>query len=263
MTKYLRLLNLSWQNQFVYRTSLFMWRFRQFLTSLMALTIWSVVYAQTEAVVSYNQSDMISYIFLVSILQSLIFATALNNLANDIYSGQFSQLLLKPVNIFTYLATQDLADKLKNVLFVLIESGILFAIFLPALPLPNFATFGLFLISSLLALVMSFLITLLFGSIGFWSPDTWGPRFLFYMFVDFTAGKLFPLDILPESIQRVLLATPFPLLSYAQIQIFLNRWDYQQVWQTILLQCVWVAVLGVSSWFVWKKGLKSYAAAGI
>ncbi|NCS97044.1 MAG: hypothetical protein GW762_00420, partial [Candidatus Pacebacteria bacterium] len=73
--KYWALLTISWENGLVYRMSVFMWRLRRFLAAVMALTIWSTIYtsAAPEATTfGYAQSDMISYIFLISILQSLV-----------------------------------------------------------------------------------------------------------------------------------------------------------------------------------------------
>ncbi|MDQ5951219.1 MAG: viologen exporter family transport system permease protein [Patescibacteria group bacterium] len=114
MTKYLQILKLSWQNGFVYRVSLFMWRFRQFLSSVMSLTIWSVIFSSQSEVLGYSQDQMITYIFLSAFLQSFILATALNGLSGRVYSGEISGLLLKPVNLYAYLASEDIADKLRN-----------------------------------------------------------------------------------------------------------------------------------------------------
>jgi ABC-2 type transport system permease protein len=261
--KYAVLLQLSWQNQFVYRTSLFMWRLRQFLSSMMSLTIWSVLFASQTSIFNYNQQQMISYVFLISFLQSVVLTTALHGLANDIYSGAISSLMTKPLNIFAYLATQDAADKLKNIFFVIFEVALLAWIFKPVVTLPSMTMLGLFLLSVILGVVLYFLVIMLFGTLGFWSPETWGPRFLFFMVLDFSAGKLFPLDILPRSIQDILYLTPFPYFSYAQIQIFLEKYSYAQALTTIGVISVWAVFLGLGLAFVWRKGIKNYAAAGI
>jgi len=82
------------------------------------------------------------------------------------------------------------------------------------------------------------------------------------MIIDFTAGKLFPLDILPKIFQNILYFTPFPYLSYAQSQLFLGRFEPSQIfWQSIGL-IFWVIALGFASVYAWNKSLKEYAAAG-
>lgn len=262
LQKYLSVLKLAWQNGLVYRTSLLMWRLRQFLSSVMALTIWSAIFTQQTEAFSYSGPAMISYIFVVAIAQSLILATVLHGLTGTIYSGQLSYELLKPVNIFAYLGAQDLADKLKNLGFVLIEMVVLFFIFKPILMLPTPMVAGLSALTMVMGALIHFFILLLFGAIGFWSSESWGPRFLFFMFIDFTAGKLYPLDILPHLIQRIIYLTPFPYLSYVQTQLFLERISLDQAGPILLVMGGWLIGLGALTYMVWKVGIRNYQAMG-
>lgn len=262
MTKYVQLMKLSWQNGFVYRVSLFMWRFRQLLSSVMALTIWTVIYDAQTQVLGYDQNQMITYIFLSAFLQSFILATALNSLSGRVYSGEISSLLLKPVSLFGYFAMEDVADKLRNVAFIVIESALLFALFMPSIPMPTGINLLLFLLMALLGAVMNFIINLLFGSIGFWSPDNWGPKFMFFILVEFTAGKLFPLDILPNVLEKLVYLTPFPYFSFVQTQVFLGRLSWQEILGHFGILSAWIVGLYVLNRWIWKQGLRDYSASG-
>lgn len=262
MTKYIQLLKLSWQNGFVYRTSLFMWRFRQFLSSVMSLTVWTVIYTSQSSVLGYDQTQMITYIFLSAFLQSCILATALNSLSGRVYSGEISAQLVKPISLFGYLAIEDVADKLRNIFFILIETSLLYLIFIPTIPLPTLLNGALFVLAVLMGAVMNFIINLLFGAIGFWSPDTWGPKFMFFIMVEFTAGKLFPLDILPPILEKLLYLTPFPYFSFVQTQIFLGRLDSVQIFWQLASLAGWIVGLYLVTRWIWQRGLRDYAAAG-
>ncbi|GIK84049.1 MAG: ABC transporter permease [Patescibacteria group bacterium] len=262
MQKYVTLLKLSWQNGLVYRTSVIMWRVRQFLGTLMALTVWLVIFQGNPTAFQYTKDSMITYIFLVSFLQSLIISTALNGLADRVYSGEISNHLLKPLNLFGYFAIEEIADKAKNIFFLILETIILFLIFKPMIVFPTTGVFLLFFVWSCFGVIINFFITLLFGAFGFWSPDTWGPRFLFFMILNFTAGKLFPLDILPTALQKVLYATPFPYLSFVQIQLFLGRLNLEEIVSHFLLMLFWIGLLGSFVTWLWKKGLKNYESTG-
>lgn len=262
MIKYLSLLKLSWQNGLVYRASVLLWRFRVFLSSLMSLTVWSVIFSGQNSAFGYAQGEMITYIFLVSIIQNLIFATSLGGLSQTIYSGELSNLLVKPVNLFLYFATDDMADKLKNFFFGIFELIILFFIFSPQLILPSTINIFIFIFWVIMGIILKFFISLLMGAIGFWSPDSWGPRFLFFMIVDFTAGKLYPLDILPKIIQKIIYLTPLPYLSFMQTQLFLEKLSNNQIITSSFVFMFWIAALFILVKKVWKKGLRDYAAAG-
>lgn len=262
MLKYFRTIQIAWQNGLVYRTNLLMWRLRQFLSSVMALSLWSVLFTGGNKLFAYSQSEMITYIFSVSILQSLILATTLHGISGYIYRGQLSGELLKPLRIFPFFAAQDIADKLKNFFFVILESIVLFWIFTPQLVWPQTNVLVVFFLWIIAGMIINFFITLLFGAIGFWSPDAWGPKFLFFMIVDMTAGKLFPLNILPEIVIKILYLTPLPYLSYAQTQLFLNKLDQQQIILNSLVLVFWCTALYLITRAVWRKGMKDYEANG-
>jgi len=260
--KYLRILSLSWQKGLVYRADIALWRFRQFLNSLMSLTVWNVIFAQGNDLFGYSKDQMITYIFIAAFLQGMILATSLHGLASRVYSGEISFLLLKPITLFSYFSTEEIADKIKNVFFVIIESLVLFFLFKPVLIFPEGGQLILFIIWTMGGVILNFIFSLLFGTLGFWSPETWGPKFLFFIFADFSAGKLFPLDIMPEIIQNMLFLTPFPYLSFMQTQMFLGKLDMTQTLHHSIVLLSWIGILSFINHLLWKKGLRSYQAAG-
>lgn len=260
--KYYRLFLLSWQNGLVYRASLLVWRLRQIILSVMSLTLWQVIYTDQTQVSTYNRAQMTSYIFMIALLQSLILASSLNGLAGDIYHGKISAYFLKPQRMFWTFLTFELADKFKNLVFALSEGVLLFFIFRPELIFPPVATWLLFILWSLGGAILFFYITILFGCLGFWSPETWGPRFLFFMILEFTVGRLFPLDLLPTLIQTLLRFTPFPYLSYVQIQLFLGRLDSSEIWWHSLGLLTWIVIFWQLASRIWEKGAHGYEASG-
>lgn len=228
----------------------------------MALSVWSVLFVNQSNLFGYQRAEMISYIFVAALLQGLILATALHGLAQRIYSGEISSLLLKPMPLISYFAIEEIADKARNVLFTVIESGILIVLFQPEIVIPKAEVGALFLLWALGGVVLNFLFSLLFGTLGFWSPETWGPKFLFFIFVDFSAGKLFPLNILPDWLQQVLFFTPFPYLTFMQTQLFLGKVAAQDILQHSAALLFWIALFVVMNKYLWQKGLKSFAAQG-
>lgn len=262
MQSYLRLFSTAIQERIAYKVAFFLWRFRQLLATAMSLTIWTVLFQNQSNLFQYSQSEMITYIFLVAVLQSVILTSALHGLANDVYSGKISTLLVKPIRLFSYLGLYELADKALNVFFIFGEALILYFLFQPILIFPEVTHLLLFVAWMLGGMYIHFCINLLFGAIGFWSPDVWGAKFLFFMLLDFTAGKLYPLDILPIIIQGIVSFTPFPYLSYAQTQLFLGRYSNIEILAQSAIIIFWCFLLGYLSHIVWKKSLQSYSAVG-
>jgi ABC-2 type transport system permease protein len=262
MRKYWTLFAISWQNGLVYRTSVLIWRFRQLLTTVMALTVWQALMSGRGQVLGYTETEMTSYILVVAWLQSLILASAWHGLAGTIYSGEISNYLIKPVKVWAYLGAVELADKLKNVGFSLCEIVLLWAVLRPTITWPPIEILGLFALWALLGTAIHFYITLLFGWMGFYAPETWGPKFLFFMIVDVTAGKMFPLDILPQALQTAVWLTPFPYLSYAQTQLFLGRLSSQEMWLLTVSLMGWTIGLWALAHWGWQRGVRSFEGTG-
>jgi ABC-2 type transport system permease protein len=262
LSKYWALLKLSWQSEFAFRASFIIWRLRNFSASLISLTLWSIVFTTKASFLGYSSDQMLTYVFLITILFSVILSTQQHGLAGQVYSGNISYQLIKPFKLFAFLGTQDLADKAKNIFFVILECLILYLLFQPKIIFPGIIALSIFGIWVIAGAILNFLLALIFGAIGFWSPDVWAPKFLFFMLIEYAAGRWFPIDILPKVVQTIFYSTPFPYLSYVQTQIFLEKLNNTQITIFSLIMIGWILLLGLLNHFLWQRGLKDYAAAG-
>jgi ABC-2 type transport system permease protein len=108
--------------------------------------------------------------------------------------------------------------------------------------------------------------TLLFmtASIPFWMPEVaWGAQFLIVVIVvEFLSGSLFPIDILPGVLQKILYASPFPYLIFFPLQTYLGKLPVNQVIAGLTVSIAWSVVLWLLLKYIWSKGLKVYQAYG-
>ena len=98
----------------------------------------------------------------------------------------------------------------------------------------------------------------------FWIPEGngWPQRFLIFVSLEFFAGGLFPLDILPEAIFKIAKNLPSAFFLNFPLQIYLGRLSVQEVFSTILIMFAWLFVLITVAKFIWHRGLKVYGAYG-
>jgi len=150
-----------------------------------------------------------------------------------------------------------------NIIFSIIELAVLFAILKPPLFIQ---TESLYLILTLvaiaLALIMYFFFNFLLGLIGFWSPEVWAPRFIFTILLNFFAGGLFPLDILPKFIFSVFQLLPFTYLLYFPIKTYLGQLTIVEIFTGIIISLAWTVLLYLIVRYVWRKGLLVYTGQG-
>lgn len=263
LKKYFRVFEIAWTNSFVYRLNFIMWRVRNVLGLLGMYFLWSAVF-QDQQVFGWQRQTVLTYILLASVLESIIFSSQTIDLAWKINSGEINNYLLKPISIFKFSFSVDLADKLINLVFSLIEITLLIILLKPDViwttSLLSFLAFGL---AVGLATVLYFFINFLLGTIGFLSPDVWAPRFIFQIILSFAAGLYFPLEFLPASLYQFIKLTPFNYLIFFPLQIFLQRLTGGEIIKGMLILAAWTFILFYLVRFVWKQGLKKYEAQGI
>jgi len=259
--KYLTIFTISLQEFFTYRLNFLMWRVRQIFVFLIPFFIWRSVLGGGGELYGYGFAALMTYLFGTTILRSLVMGSRTVELGWMINTGYLTIPLLRPMSLFRFFFVRDLADKLYNLSFILIEIPLLYLLFRPPVFLQsNPFQLGWFALSLSLAVLIYFFINLLFGSLAFWTRDVWAPRFLLMVIMEFATGAMFPLDMLPPFFDKIVLFTPFPYLLFVPLQIYLGK--DQLLFPHLFIQVAWVFCLYFFIKIVWQKGLKRYEAEG-
>lgn len=205
---------------------------------------------------------MLTYILLMSFLSDLIFSSKIHEISVEIMHGDIINRILKPLSFFSFIITKELADKLVNVTFSLIEIFLLILILNPPLVLPHsLDAFIVALIFILIGIILSFFVSWSISMIAFWSSEIWAPRFIYFMMVFMLAGNYFPLDILPELLYNILLFTPFPYFIFIPAQIYLK--GIPSITPVYLVMgTFWIMIFYTISQYLWHKGMKEYSFYG-
>lgn len=263
MNKFLPIIKNTWSEFFQYRLNFIMWRVRNLFRFLVIYFLWWAIFSSKNTVFGYDQTKMLTYILLSSLVTSIVFSTRTADIGAEINQGDLSNLLLRPLNVFYYWAARDIGDKLLNIFFSIIEVSLLIFLLQPPL---FFQTNTILLLAVFLSIttsvVLYFLISILLSFFGFWSPDVWSPRFLFMIIVEFFAGGLFPLDILPKPLFAILQFLPFNYLLFFPIKIYLGQLNIIAIIKGFAISLVWVGILYEITKKVWHKGLIVYGAYG-
>ena len=267
MQKYWHVINIGIQNTLVYRVN-FLFRAVFGLIPLMAtIFLWRAIYAGQAAggeVAGYTLAQMTSYYLLVTIVDAL---TAVNEddwqIAADIKDGNISQFLLKPIDYLAYrlclFGTGRLIYTVVAVvpvtLFILLQREYF------VLP-PDRGTFGWFLVSTLMTALLQFFMSYTMALLAFWVLEVSTFIFILFAFEYIAGGHLFPLDILPPTIERVLHYTPFPYQLFFPVSIYVGKTTGHELYQGLLIQTAWVVAAYLLARWVWKRGIRKYSAVG-
>jgi ABC-2 type transport system permease protein len=263
MRKYLLIIRRTYLQYVAYRVNFFLWRLRAILSILMTYFLWNAAYRGNDVAFGYGKSTMLTYIMLLMFVQGVILSTQTFSIAEEIRSGTLAQYLIRPIHYLGITIARDVSDKILNTGFSIVEMCVLFLLLRPPVFLQtNLWILGGFILSIAFGVYLYFAISSLLSFIGFWSRETWAPRFMFSIIVAFLAGGYFPLDILPRLIYIPLMGTPFPYLLYFPIRIYLGLADSGQLIYGFAVMGLWCLMLTLFMRAVWRKGLQAYTAEG-
>lgn len=263
MKKYLQVIKSTVDEITTYRFNFTVWRFRNVLQLLTIYFLWLTVTPDRGQIFGYTQASILTYVLGASLLGSIVLSTRTQEIGENINSGDLSMFLSRPWNYFVYWFARDIGDKAFNIGFSIVELLILYFILKPELVLQfDISIILLTIFAVTLAVFLNFFIGCLLGMVGFWSPDVWAPRFIFFVLVGFLAGGTFPLDIFPQWLQTAFQYSPFTYLVYFPLKIYLESFSYSQIISGFSIALVWTVVLYFATMFVWRRGLRIYSSHG-
>jgi len=248
----------------VYIASVLSWRVRSVLRVLVVYVLWSSMLSGYGYVSHYSRNTLLSYVLLTMIVQAVVFSSRAIDISSDISSGDLTNILLKPINYFKYYLAQDLGNKAMNLVFSLVEFSLFIYFFKPPLFLQSdLVLLGISILLLILAVFIYYFLNITLGFLAFYNPENvWAPRFLFFVIVDFLAGSLFPLDILPPTLFKLLMLTPFPYFLYFPIAVYLGKFTGVSLIFYSIIGMAWLFALSRLAVVLWRHGLKAYEAWG-
>lgn len=272
MKKYWQVIKATWQEYGVYRLNFLVWRLRSFISFVTIYFFWWAVFLPAGRqvpgeVFGWQQEKILTYIMGVAFIRSIVLSSRTIDVGGEINQGSLTNYLLKPINFLTYWFSRDIADKFLNVFFTIIELTLFFLILKPDLIWQNHIFYLLFFILAIiLATILYFYLNFFLGIIAFWTPESWsgvwGPRFVFSIILEFFAGTIFPLDILPAPVFNLIQLTPFPYLIYFPLKIYLGQVNFWQIFTGFTICLFWLGIWYSIVEKTWRAGLKVYAAEG-
>jgi ABC-2 type transport system permease protein len=265
MQKYWHVIKIGFANTLVYRVNFFLRGSFGLIPLLASIYLWRTVYnGQPGQVGSYTLAGMISYYLLVTIVDAL---TAVNEddwqIAADIKDGNISQFLLKPINYLVYRLCLFVSGRIIFSAVSVIPVGIFIFCWRHYFTGPDSAAaLGWCAVATVLTAMLQFFMSFTMALLAFWLLEVSTLIFMVFAFEYIAGGHLFPLNILPPLLAKILNYTPFPYQLYFPVGIYLGQIKGAALAQGLIIQIAWVIFFFVLARVVWSRGIKKYSAVG-
>ncbi|PIE77384.1 MAG: hypothetical protein CSA15_12960 [Candidatus Delongbacteria bacterium] len=259
--KYLVIAQKKIKQTFIYRTNLIFTFLGNFVSFLPIILIFLTL-GFDQYIGDYSGSDLVFYYTLSLIVSSLTYPNVRYEIVNDIYSGNLNNILILPFNYNIYIVIETLISNLIFMVTTLFFTSILFIthyIDLGTISLQNCLFFIVFILFST---SLSIILGSLFSITAFWTERVYGfAEFLEYT-IPLTMGSILPLSLFPNIVEKVLLYLPFSYLSYIPVNIMLDKFSIDEIFQHLYILLFWNLILSSFYLYLWKKGLKAYRGVG-
>jgi viologen exporter family transport system permease protein len=263
--KYVSVFNIGLQNTFVYRWNYFLRALFGLIPLAGTVFLWNAVFKERGGSLhGYNYGSMIYYYLLVILISNLVTPTEDEwQIAADIREGQINSFLTKPLSYLGYRFSIFLSGRLVYTLVTLPPIALIFIYFRRYIVLPEqVTTYFLAAVSTLMSAFIQFFITYSLAMMAFWILEISTIVFIVYSFEYFLGGQMFPIDIMPLSVQMVMKWLPFYYELFCPVAIFLGRIRGDQLVQALAIQSGWLLLSWAAADFMWKRGMGHYQAVG-
>lgn len=120
----------------------------------------------------------------------------------------------------------------------------------------------LYLLSLVLAYLVSVLMGMVIGLVSFWTLQTWGVMAIYVYVSQFFTGALVPLTFFPPWPRQIADVLPFQAQAFIPLSIYMGHVPVREVPGTLGVQLFWVVVLFAIAWLLWQRGLRRVVIQG-
>jgi ABC-2 type transport system permease protein len=214
-------------------------------------------------VAGYDRAQLATFVFAGQGMIAVVNFWGPADFAERVRTGDIAADLLRPLDLMVGYLAADLGRACHAMLtrFVVpVLAGVLaFDFYLPE----HAWTYPLYAVSLLLAVLVCGVCRYLVNLTAFWLLDIRGPRQVWVLASTVGCGLAFPLPLLPDAVAAALwLATPFPALMQAPLDVLVERGGTGHALVLIAGQLAWLAIVTGLARLVQRHALRRLVIQG-
>jgi ABC-2 type transport system permease protein len=264
--KYYKIFRVALIERLTYRSDFLLTSGLRLLPMVTTILLWSAVYGMDydKEIGNFRLTEMIAYLLLVHISRMFSSMPGLAaGIALDIREGTLKKYLLQPIDMLSYLLTYRVAHKIAYIVTSFLPYAVLFFICRSYFErFPDAQTLAAYFVSLVLAFLVGYYFEACIGMIGFWMLEVTSLLYIVNTLNFFISGQMFPIDLLPRPVVRVLKLMPFQYMAYFPAAVFLGKIKGEALWHGLLSEAAWALGLYLLARILFRVGLRRYSAYG-
>lgn len=253
------LFKVSFAEAVAYRAEFIIWILTTTMPFIMMALMTSM--AREAPVAGYGVEEFTAYYLATLLVRTLTGAWVVWEMTQEIRLGTFTLRLLRPIHPFITYASDNLAAlPLRGIVVVpLVISMLLFA---PKGISRDPSMWALAAVAIAGAWLLNFMVGCAIACLAFRVESAVSVFEVWLGAWMLLSGYLIPLDLFPPAVVSATAWLPFRLMLDLPVQLLLGRISGAEVVSGFALQLAWIAALAALVTFLWRTGIRRFAAFG-
>ena len=257
----------GFQEAVAYRANFICFLIGEIMSAFIMYFVWKAVFtnSDTPMINGFTMGDMVVYLFISFLTGYLSYSDGAFAVGEEIRDGAIAMRMLKPCSFDMCFLFQELGIRLINIvmIFLPITAGVeIYRYILTGAVCFDIRYFLIYLVSLLLAYMISFYFNVCYGFMAFFFKNLWGTTLIKEVVVNFLSGAVVPLAFLPASVAMVLDILPFASLSYTPVMIYMGMYSAGEIALHMGLQVFWLLFMFGLSKLIWHSAVRRLAVQG-
>ena len=254
------LIRRTWLSWMQYRAFFFLLAFGWMIPPLIYLFVWSTA-AGGEMIRGLSRDQVVVYYLALIVVNQLTYAQTNWTVGDLIRDGSMNIWLMRPLSpIFNALAT-EIAGKVVYLTFTVPVALVLALILQPQVEI-EWINLLLFLPALFLAWLLRFFWGYWLALLAFWATRANALLALQDTLIFLLGGQIAPLALLPGWMQALAVGLPFRYMLGFPVEVLVGQLSLEMLGWGFGLQLVWLGVAVGMYTYLWRRGLRHYAAVG-
>ena len=262
MKKYLYLIKITFNDSLQYASNI-LFRIAGFvITLLILISLWSFIYKDSESLINgYSFNQMIWYLLLAEMITfGAGSKVATDEVRNNIKSGNIAYQINKPYHYIVFVISKYLADTFIRFTIFSIIAICLGLIFAGGIDGFNIYTLLSGIVIFFLGVLITGLMKILISMLAFWVEDS-KPFQNIYGKIVLIFGVLFPLEMFPNIVQKIIRFSPIYGVSSGPASLIIN-YSFNGFKEVLITQLITILVILLLLFVIYGKGVKKLNVNG-
>lgn len=259
---YLTTMKIAILEQIQYRVANYFYMIGMIAEPIIYLVVWSTVArAQGGEVNGYTPGEFAAYYIVWTLVRNINIVFTPYGWEWRIQHGRLSAELLRPIHPLHGDVAYFAGWKFVVILLWLPLAAVLSLIFKPTIHV-TLLEILIFFISIWGAYLIRTMLLSLLGMITFWTTRVSALYELFFAMELILSGRLVPMPLMPDWVQRFAFFLPFQWTFFFPIEVLVGNMPLSELLSGLGMQVAWILIGILLVRIMWRYGIRRYSAVG-